>query len=239
MKLIGTYLLKNVMRNIYKYMCILALLMHKKDLYLLLYLAEKTKLHQPLQASTGAIAADLRISQQTVSRKLIAFVHAGLIERTLTQGGVEIRLAPAGKKLLHRMYGDLQRLFGQQLSLRGTVKDGLGEGRFYMSQNDYIQQFLRFFHFTPFAGTLNLTVASSAVDAFLSTKQYYAIHGFTTKERSFGGLHCYPVHIAQKIAGVLIIPERTLHKPDTIEVVAPMNLREALQLQNGHEVEMT
>ncbi len=213
--------------------------MQKKDLYLLLYLAEKTGLHQPLKTSTGQIAAELRISQQTVSRKLITFIHAGLIERIVTPRGVEVRLAPTGKKFLHRIYGDLHRLFGQQLSLRGAVKDGLGEGRFYMSQDNYIRQFLQLFHFRPFSGTLNLTVDSSAVDAFLLTKQHHTIHGFTTKERSFGSLHCYPVQMEQKIRGVLIIPERSLHKPDTIEIVAPMNLREELQLQNGHEVEIT
>lgn len=224
------------MRNIYKYMRVLALLMYKKDLYLLLYLAEKTHLHQPLQTSTVQIAADLCISQQTVSRKLQDFAVAGLIERTLIVAGIKVHLTSTGKKVLQQLYGDLHRLFGQRLSLRGTVKDGLGEGRFYMSQKGYTQQFQSILGFVPYPGTLNIAVDKHTAATFLATKQQFSIAGFQTKERSFGGLKCYPVLINTKIVSAVIVPDRTVHTLDTVEVIAPVYLREELKLQNGKEV---
>lgn len=213
--------------------------MQKKDLYLLLYLAEKTQLHQACQTSTGQIADDLHISQQTISRKLQAFAAAGVIERTATPSGMGIQLTSRGKQILQQLYTNLSCFFGEKKSLHGSVKSGLGEGKFYMSQTGYKKQFQSILGFVPYEGTLNLVVDPSAVDLFLSQKYAHTIHSFATKNRTFGGLHCYPVLIAQKIIGALIIPERTLHKADTIELIAPVFLRDTLQLENGTNVIVT
>ena len=207
-----------------------------KDLYLLLHLVQKTGLHGTLETSTGALADELGISQQTISRKLQEFTEQQLLIRDVTPTGVTIKLASKGKEKLCTLYGELQILFSQQPSLKGVVKQGLGEGRFYMSQEQYKKQFQSFLGFIPFLGTLNLAVDKNAASAFLATKKQLYISGFVTKERTFGGLKCYPVMISKKIAGAIIVPDRTAHTLETIEVIAAINLRETLKLDNGKEM---
>ena len=132
--------------------------MSNKDIYFLLHLAKKTRIHNILESSTGELAAELSVSQQTVSRKLQEFAMEGLIVRQATPSGVTVRFAEKGKEKLRKLHGELQHLFGHQLSMKGVLKDGLGEGRFYMSQKMYKKQFQDILGFSPYHGTLNLTV---------------------------------------------------------------------------------
>lgn len=210
--------------------------MKEKDLYLLLYLTKKTALHGEFASSTGAIAAELSISQQTVSRKLQEFAEAGFLVRNVRPSGVTLQLTEKAKEKVARFYGDLQTLFSQQKTLKGVVKNGLGEGRFYMSQEQYKKQFQSILGFVPYPGTLNLKVDKSAAAAFLAAKHQHDIAGFATKERTFGGLKCYPVVLAKKMKGAIIIPDRSMRALDTVEIIAPIYLRQILKLENGTEV---
>ncbi|PIN79516.1 hypothetical protein COV16_03810 [Candidatus Woesearchaeota archaeon CG10_big_fil_rev_8_21_14_0_10_34_8] len=211
------------------------LLMRKKDLYFLLYLAEKTRLHKAINTSTGKIASDLDISQQTVSRKLAEFAELGLIKRNVKPSGVDIQVSSAGKKQLHKLYEDLHGMFS--VSLKGIVKQGLGEGRFYMLQDNYKKQFHSKLGFTPFAGTLNLLVDPHVLESFLATKDVLSINGFETNQRSFGGLKCYKVAVNNITCG-LIIPDRTVHDNNVVEIIASVYLREELKLDNESEVDI-
>jgi len=213
--------------------------MNQKDLYILLYLAQKTQLQQSFKTSTSLIAAELGISQQTVSRKLLDVASAGMIQRRVTLSGVEIRMSPEGRKHLFSLYGDLKHLFTAKQELIGAVTSGLGEGRFYMKQPLYKKQFQSILGYVPFAGTLNLIVDRFAVDAFLATKKMQYINGFVTKKRSFGGLRCYPILIHNTnntINAALIIPDRNIHGHDTVELIAAECLRTVLQVKNNDEV---
>lgn len=212
--------------------------MKEKDLYILLYLAKKTALYGEFASSTGAIAAELSVSQQTVSRKLQEFATAGFLVRNVTPSGVTLRLTEKAKEKVAMFYGDLHQLFGHQKIFTGMVKNGLGEGRFYMSQEQYKKQFQTILGFVPYPGTLNLLVDKTAAEAFLAIKHQHYITGFATKERTFGGLKCYPVVIAKKMNGAIIIPDRSVHALNTVEVIAPVYLRQTLKLENGKKVEM-
>jgi riboflavin kinase len=210
--------------------------MADKDISFLLALAQKADLHGTLASSTVQLAEELGVSQQTVSRKLQDLFDAGTIDKSITPNGVTITLTEKGKAQLRALYGELQQLFGKQLVLHGIVKDGFGEGKFYMSQEGYIKQFAGLLGFTPYHGTLNLAVDKYAAALFLSTKKQSYISGFQTKERTFGGLKCYPILIAKKTAGAVVVPDRTAHTLDTIELIAPIYLRDQLKLENGKEV---
>jgi riboflavin kinase, archaea type len=209
--------------------------MNQKDLYLLLYLAQKTQLQQSLQTSTGKIALDLGVSQQTVSRKLVDFSAAGMIDRIVTPTGVEISISPDGRKHLFSLYGDLHGMFVGAMQFKGIVKAGLGEGKFYMGQEGYRKQFAEQLGFVPFMGTLNVAVDPAAVEQFLATKEVIYVEGFVTAERSFGGLRCYKVCV-HGVEAALIVPDRTMHKNDTLEIIAPTYLRETLGLKDDTEV---
>ncbi len=210
--------------------------MNEKDHYFLLYLARNIGFHGTMETSTGKIAKGLDISQQTVSRKLLEFAEEGLIIRSVTSTGMKLALAEKSREKLRTLYGELQTLFGKQLTLSGILKDGLGEGRFYMSQEQYKKQFQSFLGFVPYQGTLNISVDKDAAVAFVATKKQLYITGFSTKERTFGGLKCYSVLIAKKIPGAVIVPDRTAHTLETIELIAAVNLREMLELENGKKI---
>lgn len=216
--------------------------MDEKDLYFLLYLAQKIGLQGAGEMTTRKIAEELAVSQQTASRKLHEFAEEELIVRQVTPKGITVRLTQKGREKLQALYGALSGIFDadrQKVPLAGTVKEGLGEGRFYMSQEGYTKQFQEILQFVPYAGTLNLAVDKNAAEMFLGGKQQYSIQGFTTKERTFGALLCYKIQIITKnknINGAVIVPERSVHSFNTHEIIAPMYLRDVLKLKNGSEV---
>lgn len=207
-----------------------------KDLPLLLYIANKAGLHSTLSSSTVQLAADLDVSQQTVSRKLQELDEEGSIKKQTTSTGVTLGLTEKGKGKLRSLHGELLQILSQQTRLSGIIKDGLGEGKFYMGQEQYKQQFQSLLNFTPYPGTLNLAVDKNVTEVFLATKKQLYVSGFQTKERTFGGLKCYPILIAKKVAGAVIVPDRTTHMLDTVEIIAAVNLRTTLKLENGKEI---
>lgn len=207
-----------------------------KDFYLLFHLVKKNGLHDKLETSTVLLAEELGLSQQTVSRKLQELTEQGLIFREIISTGIIVKLTPKGRETFSILYGELQRLFKQQTSLLGVVKNGLGEGKFYMSQEHYRKQFENLLGFTPFPGTLNLAVDKEKAASFLATKKQLHVSGFTTKERTFGGLKCYSTQICKKITGAVIVPDRTMHTLETVEIIAQVNLRQTLKLVNGTEI---
>lgn len=207
-----------------------------KDIAFLLFLAKKTGLYGFLVSSTGQLAEETHLSQQSISRKLQEFEEAGYITRAATPTGVQVALTDKGRETLRTVHTALQTLFGKQLSLKGTIKDGLGEGKFYMLQEGYKSQFEKVLGFTPYPGTLNLDVDKTLVPSFLSTKRQLPISGFTTKERTFGGLQCYRIVLDKQKTAALIIPDRTTHSFDTVEIIAPVHLRSTLKLNNGDEL---
>ncbi|MEK6920644.1 MAG: DUF120 domain-containing protein, partial [Nanoarchaeota archaeon] len=100
----------------------------------------------------------------------------------------------------------------------------------------YKKQFQSILGFVPYLGTMNLAVDKNTAEHFLATKKQLYIVGFQTKERTFGGLKCYPVFIGKKVAGAVIVPDRTAHTLETIELIAPIYLRDQLKVENGKEV---
>jgi riboflavin kinase, archaea type len=210
----------------------------EKNLYVLLYLAEKTKLYNRFCGTTIKIAKDLDLSQQSVSRKLILLEQEGYIKRLISISGVDIQLTKKAITHLKEKYKMLKFLFGKQISLKGTVEDGLGEGKFYMSVANYKRQFKQHFGFKPFEGTLNLRVDSSKVQQFV--EQYkdkeVLIKGFKTPERTYGDVRAYPVSLCDKVCTVLILPDRTLHANDVVEVVSDVHLRTKLEVGTGDQL---
>lgn len=208
------------------------------ELPLLLHLAEKTKLHQMLCTTTIALAKDLNLSQQSISRKLIALEQQGLIQRAVSMNGVDLKLTPSAIAHLREHYQRLKKLFSSTLQLRGIVQDGLGEGKFYMSMPYYKQQFKKQFGFVPYPGTLNIKINPDKAALFLQQKKEkeIIIPGFKSAERTFGGVKAYPVKMCDSLTTVLIVPDRTNHPKNIIEIIAAKNIRQHLHLKANDEV---
>lgn len=215
----------------------------EEDLPLLLQLSKKTELHNRIIVSTTHLAEELHISQQTVSRKLRELEEKGWISRTASLQGTTIQISEKGKKLLDETYMHLKNVFERQPSaqrfVKGKVFDGIGEGKFYMQQEGYVQQFVEKLHFKPYPGTLNIHVESQELQRLIAIKPHIFIDTFTTHERTFGGIHCYQVIINNTLSGALIVPVRTHHPEHVAELIAPVALREYFQLHNDDEVTIT
>ena len=211
-----------------------------EDLSLLLFLSKKTELRNSVLVSTAQLAQELNISQQTVSRKLRDLEEKGWIHRHVALNGTTIEIADNGRKLLDDTYQHLCHLLGSSTSiipqLRGQVVGGIGEGKFYMQQQGYLQQFIEKLHFKPYPGTLNIRVPINEVKQFLARKNKIFITEFSTSERTYGAIYSYPTRINESITGAVIIPVRTHHPEDIVEIIASVFLRETLHLKNGSEV---
>lgn len=119
--------------------------------------------------------------------------------------------------------------------MRGKVASGLGEGQYYISRNGYRQQFREKLGFEPFPGTLNIKLGKPFVCLEQKTIR---IEGFQDEDRTFGECRCYKIKL-NGIDAAVVRPERSDYPADLIEIIAPVNLRKALVLEDGALVEIT
>ena len=112
--------------------------------------------------------------------------------------------------------------------MRGKIASGLGQGQYFISREGYSRQFLQHLGFVPFPGTLNVLLE----DPFHAEKQAIKIEGFLEEGRSFGECKCYRIKL-NGIEAAVVRPERSRYPPELIEVIAPVQLRQALGLEEG------
>ena len=181
------------------------------------------------------------MSQQTVSRKLRGLRDSELISLKAEPSGCTVSLAKQGIELLRSQFLALQGIFQapKKNLLYGTVKNGLGEGRYYISRPSYLKQFKKVLGFRPFFGTLNLAVGQAELGRFLSGLQSFEIAGFETEERSFGKIMAFKVLAGGKQQAAIIFPERTAHPKGEIEIIAPCSLRKKFSLKEGNRVSIS
>ena len=102
----------------------------------------------------------------------------------------------------------------------------------------YLDQFKRQLGFTPYPGTLNVRLNGSSLEVreFLEQLPGKVIKGFTTPERTFGDVRCFPARIG-KIEAALVLPARSSHK-EVVELIAREKLRDVLHLKDGDRVKL-
>jgi riboflavin kinase len=195
----------------------------------------------PVKVTARVLAEGM--SPQTVSRRLQSLENLGYISRKIVRGGQLITITKKGKEKLRDEYAEYQQIFSptEKIELKGRVFTGLGEGQYYMSQPNYKKQFRRKIGFLPFLGTLNLRLSEESIlnRAILEKLPGIRIDGFRDekKKRTFGGGKCFLARVAGKDVAI-IMPERTHYPSDTLEIIAPFDLRANLSLKDGDEVEV-
>lgn len=117
--------------------------------------------------------------------------------------------------------------------MRGKIVSGQGMGQHYISREGYSRQFLQHLGFIPFPGTLNVLLEGPLQTGLQAIK----IEGFAEEGRSFGGCKCYRIKL-NGIEAAVVLPERSCHPAELIEVVAPVQLRRALGLEDGDIVDV-
>ena len=105
-------------------------------------------------------------------------------------------------------------------------------GNYYISREGYRRQFSEKLGFEPTPGTLNLKLDEPFT---LHDSDSIEIEGFSEEGRSFGACSCLPAEVGG-IRGAIVRPERTSYPATLLELIAPVNLREALGLSDGDDV---
>lgn len=193
-----------------------------------------------VEVSSGDLAKKLRTSQQTASRRILELEKVGLIRREKGVRSQLVRLSEEGVSLLMDEMHSYKRIFEQsrQLKIKGKVASGLGEGRYYLDQKGYIDQFVARLGFKPYPGTLNLEVRGAELNKLriLKASPAIAIDAFRDQERTFGAVDAWRARIGG-VACAAILPKRT-HHTRTLEIIAPEYLRDRLKVGDGDELEV-
>ena len=198
------------------------------------------------KVSCAALGDRLDASTQTASRRLQSLESAGYIERDVVGDGQWVRVTEAGEAALRAEYADYRRLFETDvdLVLRGVVTSGMGEGRHYITLSGYAEQFRSRLGYEPFPGTLNVDLSEESVRrrGELTGIEAVPIDAWEDDDRTYGAASCYGVTVVagdERYEEVhAIVPDRTHHDDDQLELIAPERLRDALGLDDGSEIEI-
>jgi len=192
-----------------------------------------------VKISSKELADKINQSLQTAARKLKDLEDKGLIERVLDKGGQFIAINEKGKKVLYKEYLDYKKIFerGENIIITGKAMSGVGEGRYYVSLEGYRKQFIDKLNFDPYPGTLNLKLNKEQLyfRRRLDEEDGIKIEGFSTKDRTFGEVKAFRCRI-NGIEGAVVLPQRTHYPPDVLEVIAPVRIRDVLEIKDGDTV---
>jgi riboflavin kinase len=210
------------------------------DEILLLKLARLGALERYITLPTRKMGEILGCSQQSASLYLTRMEERGYIDRTRKKAGSSFRITKEGMDILTGILHDIRLIFEEPREIRvaGIINPGLGEGAYYLSQEEYILQLKSLFSIEPYPGTLNIALSktdSPLVD-LLRRGPGIEIKGFRSGERTFGSCLCYPCNVNGE-KGVIMVPNRTLHV-NTLEIISKHRLRDRLSLKDGDTVEL-
>ncbi len=211
--------------------------------FTLLHLAKLGALRKGVFINTFELAKELRTSQQTASRRVVELEARGYIKRSVGRRGQTIVITEKGAQQLMAVYTTLHASLSEALRsvvISGEVFTGLGEGAYYVSLDGYRTQIIEKLGFDPYPGTLNLKLTDPSDLYFrevLSHRAGILIKGFSDEKRTYGSVKAFKAKMHGIDAAVLLI-ERTHYGRDTLEVIAPVNLRQALNLRDGDRVSL-
>lgn len=215
------------------------------ELATLKQLAQTEAKEQGPEVTSSQLADQLNISSQTVSRRLQSLEEAGLIDRKAKPHGQRISIKGRGKEVLMQEYQEYVELMGEKddVELTGTVVDGMGEGKEYLSLRGYAEQFRNRLGYTPFPGTLNVELDDddAAERSQLEDIEPTHIEGWEDSGRTYGPAHCYPARLVTETGNTykrshVIVPERTDHDETILEIIAEDKLKDTLDLNEEDEV---
>jgi riboflavin kinase len=182
----------------------------------------------------------LDMSQQSASKRILELLDGKLIERDLGARRQRIRITSKGADMLRKEYIEYQKIFEMkdELVIKGTVVEGMGEGQYYVTQPGYMEQFVEKLGFKPYEGTLNVKLLSTEHHKLetLRNGRTIDITGFERNGRTFGEVHCVPASI-QNVECAVVLPSRS-HYEDILEIICKFHLRRTLGLEDGDPIEV-
>ncbi|KXH72294.1 MAG: hypothetical protein AM326_03655 [Candidatus Thorarchaeota archaeon SMTZ-45] len=214
------------------------------EIWFTLYsLANKGAIHSKTTITTRELGEILNVSQQTASRRITQCVEQGYLSRMHTAEGMLLQITNKGRDELLYVLSNLEIAFAppeDEIVIEGSVVTGLGEGAYYVDV--YSSKLKAALGFKPHLGTLNVKITDDdsrkAIGRMKNTPPL-VVSGFTHKGRTFGDVICYRVKVNRKIEAAVVIAQRTHHSEEILEIVAPINIRDALGLADDDKVILT
>jgi riboflavin kinase len=204
--------------------------------------------HNYIQVTTKELSRSIDRSQQSASNHLLDLESVGYIDRIRKGHTIRIKITDKGYLQINSLYENLRSAFessvGGVITFEGRVVSGMGEGAYYMSLEGYRKQFREKLGYEPFPGTLNIKLSdpiSMHSRRDLSTHPSILIEGFSDKLRTYGWVRCYPAKINDRLVenAALLILERTHYDDSTIEVIAPISIKENAKIKNGDRISIS
>ncbi|XRO75799.1 CTP-dependent riboflavin kinase [Methanocaldococcus sp. 28A] len=122
--------------------------------------------------------------------------------------------------------------------IEGRVVPGRGEGRYFLSLLPYKEAFKNILGFEPYEGTLNLKLNK---EFDINKFEYIETEDFEFDGKKYFGVKILPIKILinnKEIDGAIVLPKKTYHSSDIIEIVAPIKLREQYNLKDGDVIKI-
>ena len=125
--------------------------------------------------------------------------------------------------------------------IRGRVASGVGQGRHFTRLPWALEQFVGRLGIDPWPGTFNIVVDDPTRCPYGCGSS--GLPGFAWKTPNDGphdcDARCYPVRVDGRIDGAIVYPEVEDYPPAQVEIVAEVDLREALGVEDGDSVTLT
>jgi len=201
----------------------------------LLYLLKRGAASNAVRATTGEIGAALNMTQQNASRRLNILINQGAVSR------IQDKLAISRKGIseLRETYSTMRVAFEEIGKITGKLTDGVGDGKYYLSLPGYKNGIKEKFGILPYPGTLNIRLDGNEVwkkSALFDGAP--AISGFKHEGRAFGELFVKACTL-RSIPVIAVLPKRTHHPYEILELVSEKNLRKVLKIKSGDDVSVT
>ena len=193
-----------------------------------------------IEISSFELAKQLKASQQTASRYLLELDSEGFITRELGIKKQIILITDLGVESLQDEHSQYKQIFELETKVhfKGKIISGMGEGKYYTEQKEYVEQFKNKLNLVPYPGTLNIEIKPIERNKLRLLKNYggIIINEFKTKNRTFGSALCFHAEI-NGVDGAIVLPLRS-HYSNILEVISSHFLRKRLNLEDGNEVEV-
>ncbi len=121
-------------------------------------------------------------------------------------------------------------------TIDGTVISGLGRGAQFTALGWAKNRFIEKLGIDPWPGTLNIILSTDTNKLRWQTLQDTSACTISDPDRGSCDARCFPVRIADRYAGAIVLPLVDHYPAEQIEIIAPISLRSGLSLRDGDAV---
>ena len=125
------------------------------------------------------------------------------------------------------------------ITITGRIVSGVKKGA-YFTQLDWVQeQCQKKLGFKPYPGTLNLEIEAETIPIVAALRQGQEFE-LVLPDAGFCSGHVYPVSV-MGVSAAIVAPAEDVsaHGQNIIEIMAPISLKEALDVDDGDEIMIT